>query len=80
MVAVVNSQYDVMDNRCKSPRIAPYHSAEHVLLANCGGGKKDTTTPSVSSIYECDRNNLDIDKNHFFLCCKFVCYYSIGKV
>lgn len=60
MVAAVSSQYEVMHNRCKAARIASPHSAEHDLLANCGGGKKDTATPSVSSIYECDRNNLDI--------------------
>lgn len=67
MVAVVNSQYDVMDNRCKASGIAPSHSAEHDLLANCGGGKKDTASPSVSSIYECDRNNLDIGYKPVFL-------------
>lgn len=60
MVAAVRSQYDAMDNRCKVARIASPHSAEHDLLAHCGGGKIDIATPSVSSIYECDRNNLDI--------------------
>lgn len=39
IVALVNSQHGVMDNRCKAPSIPSYYSAEHDLLANHGGGK-----------------------------------------